>query len=193
MNHKNITMKHEERQVKDKELIKSMLDQCPVCTLAMHDEPYPYEVPLNFGYEWDEQLILYMHMASEGYKMELLKKNPYVSCNAYGFVDRSIWGKYRGEHQDYRSVTVFGKAEFITAEQPELFLKALNHLQDHYKREHIQKAPKTDKLVVIRLAADAVTAKSMYPLQDVREAYMPSNAELDQAMNENKKDRGGEL
>lgn len=29
MNHKNITMKHEERQVKDKELIKSMLDQCP--------------------------------------------------------------------------------------------------------------------------------------------------------------------
>ena len=61
--HNTMTMKHANRQVRDKELIKAMLDQCPVCTLAMHDEPYPYEVPLNFGYEWEDKLVIYMHMA----------------------------------------------------------------------------------------------------------------------------------
>lgn len=177
--HNNTTMRHADRQVKEKEMIMGMLDQCPVCTLAIHDEPYPYEVPLNFGYEWEDKLIIYLHMASEGYKMDLLKKNPYVACNAYGFVDRSLWGKYRNEHQDYRSVTVFGKAEFLTCEEPEEFLKALNLLQDHYKRAHIPKAPKTDKLVVIRLVADAVTAKSNYPLATMDDVHMPSNDELD--------------
>lgn len=171
--HNQLTMCHRERQVKEKELIQAMLDLCPVCTLAIHDEPYPYEVPLNFGYCWEDKLTLYMHMASEGYKMSLLRQNPYVSCNAYAFVDRSLGEKYRNEHQDYRSVTVFGKAEIITSQQPEKFLKGLNVLQLHYKRKTIQQAPETDKLVVIKLVADAVTAKSMYPINQTAEVPMP--------------------
>ena len=179
--HNTMTMKHANRQVRDKELIKAMLDQCPVCTLAMHDEPYPYEVPLNFGYEWEDELVIYMHMASEGYKKDLLLNNPYVCCNAYGFVDRSLWGKYRNEHQDYRSVTVFGKAEIIDRTQPEEFLKGLNILQAHYKRKPIPKAPDTDRLLVIKLAADAVTAKSMYPISEMSEIRMPTNEELEES------------
>lgn len=173
--HTVLKMRKAERQVKDKELIQCMLDLCPVCTLAMHDEPYPYEVPLNFGYVWDEKLTIYLHMASEGYKISLLRQNPYVACNAYAFVDRSNCEKYRGEHQDYRSVTAFGKAQIITAKQPEEFLEGLNALQKHYHRSPLQKAPETDKLLIIKLEADVVTAKAMYPIKDVTEVAMPEN------------------
>lgn len=177
--HNNLGMRHADRQVKDIELIKGMLDLCPVCTLAIHDEPYPYEVPLNFGYCWDDKLTIYMHMASTGYKLDLLKKNPNVACNAYAFVDRSLSEKYRNESQDYRSVTVFGKAQIITCEQPEEFLKGLNALNAHYKRAPIPHAPMTDRLVVIKLVADAVTAKSMYPISDISEVPMPPNVDAE--------------
>lgn len=171
--HNTLTMRHAERQIKDAALVEEMLKLCPVCTLVLQDEKYPYAVPLNFGYCWEEKLTIYMHMASEGYKLSLLEKNPHVACNAYAFVDRSLGEKYRGESQDYRSVTVFGKAEIITANQPLEFLRGLNAIQSHYKRKPISQAPKTDKLVVVKLTADAVTAKSMYPLMDVSEVPMP--------------------
>lgn len=173
MNHNEFKMRRSERQITDPEIIKAMLDICPIGTLGIKDEPYPYEVPLNFGYRWEEKLTIYLHMASEGYKMNLLKKDPYVVCNMYAFVDRSNAEKYKGEHQDYRSVTVFGKAEFVTCEDPE-FLTGLNALQAHYKRMPIPKAPNTDKLYVVKIEADAVTAKAMYPLADSSEAEMPT-------------------
>lgn len=184
MDHSTAIMRHEDRHVRDKELILAMLEQCPVCTLAMYDETYPYQVPLNFGYAWEDKLTIYVHMASKGYKLDLLKKNPHVCLNAFGFVDRSHWGKYRNERQDYRSVTVFGKVEFITKDQSEEFVKALNLLQDHYKREHISKAPDTDRLLVAKITADAVTAKSNYPIHGMDEVYMPTNEELDRQKQE---------
>ena len=43
-------------------------------------EDFPYVVPLNFGYIWEEgQLIFYFHCASEGRKLDLLRKNPRVA------------------------------------------------------------------------------------------------------------------
>lgn len=173
--HNCLVMQHADRQVKERDLIKGMLDLCPVCTLAIHDEPYPYEVPLNFGYCWEDKLTFYMHIASEGHKMSLLQKNQNVSCNAYAFVDRSQSKKYRNEGQDYRSVTVFGKAEIITHRQPDEFLKGLNALQAHYKRAPLSKAPLMENLVVVKLVADVVTAKSMYPIADLSEVPMPPN------------------
>lgn len=173
MDHNTMTMRHADRQVADPELIRAMLDLCPACTLAMHDEPYPYQVPLNFGYLWEDKLTIYMHMAAQGYKRPLLEKNPNVCFNAYAFVDRSLSKPYRKERQDYRSVTVFGKAELITKAQPEELVRGLNALQAHYKRPPISQAPMTDKLVLIKLVADAVTAKSMYPISDPSEVPMP--------------------
>lgn len=175
IDHTQYTMRHAERQVRDRELILGMLELCPICTLAIHDEPYPYEVPLNFGYCWDDRLTIYMHMTSEGYKRKLLEKNPFVACNAYAFLDRSLSEAYRSEKQDYRSVTVFGKAELITCERPEEFLRGLNALQKHYKRPPLSRAPENRSLIVIKLEADAVTAKSMYPIAELSDVPMPPN------------------
>ena len=45
----------------------------------MFDADYPYIVPLHYGYEYKEGiLIFYMHCAKEGHKLDLIRSNPNV-------------------------------------------------------------------------------------------------------------------
>ena len=47
--------------------------------LALFDADYPYIVPLHYGYEYTEGiLIFYMHCAKEGHKLDLIRSNPNV-------------------------------------------------------------------------------------------------------------------
>ena len=68
-------MRQRKRQVTDKATICAMLDAMDTIHVAMHDEPFPYIVPLNFGYHWEDKLTFYFHCAHEGYKLELLHRN----------------------------------------------------------------------------------------------------------------------
>jgi len=57
-------MRRAKRQVTDIELIKKLVEEVQVVRLAINGEIYPYVVPVNFGYSWDnnDQLTLYMFM-----------------------------------------------------------------------------------------------------------------------------------
>ena len=173
--HNNLKMAHEERRIKEPELIRAVLDMTNVCAVALHDEPYPYVVPMNYGYVWEEDgLTLYMHMGVQGHRIDLIRENPHVTCNIQVFLDR--WGtkKYRGEGHDYRSVTVYGKAEILTAEDPKEFIKALNALCAATGRPRVTKAPKSKSLYMMRVKADVVTAKSQYEITKPEEVAMPA-------------------
>ena len=50
-------MRQQKRQVTDKATICAMLDEMDTINLGMYDEPFPYVVPLNFGYEWNDELF----------------------------------------------------------------------------------------------------------------------------------------
>lgn len=171
--HRQIRMSHEDRRITEPEHIKAILEKNSVCVVAMQDEPYPYLVPMNYGYVWEEELVLYMHMMNRGHRLELLRKNPYVSCNIHLFLDRFGKKRYRNEGHDYRSVTVFGRAEVITKEEPEEFLKGLNALCRNTKHTLLQRAPQNDNLLVMRVTAETVTAKAQYPVRDLAEIEMP--------------------
>ena len=69
-------MRQRKRQVTDKATICAMLDAMDTIHVAMHDEPFPYIVPLNFGYHWEDKLTFYFHCAHGGYKLELLHQKP---------------------------------------------------------------------------------------------------------------------
>ena len=43
--------------------------------MAFFDEPYPYIVPVNYGFEWKDTLIFYLHTAPDGHKNQLLRKS----------------------------------------------------------------------------------------------------------------------
>ena len=86
--HTTLKMHREKVRVSDKEMLCSILDQEEICSVALHDEPYPYVMPMNYGYTWDDKLIFYFHMAIEGHRIELIKKNPLVAVSGSSF-----WGR----------------------------------------------------------------------------------------------------
>lgn len=102
-------MRRKDREITDRAEIEEILRQCRVAHIAFQDEEAPYLVPMNFGYDWQEQLpVLYFHCAAEGKKLSLLEKCPKVGIEmdcghqlvgegkacSYGFLFQSIigWG-----------------------------------------------------------------------------------------------------
>ena len=127
-------MRRKDREVKDRSLISGMLDMTEILHIAIKNEPFPYIVPVNFGYEWqDDTLVFYFHCAKAGMKLDLLRKDPQVAVNAAVF--KSYAGaRYRGHYHDYRSVTAFGVAEEIDPDSG-AFLHAHELLMAHNRRE----------------------------------------------------------
>lgn len=101
-------MTKREREVTDPVEILKILDTCSVVHIGLVDDGLPYIVPMNFGYEMvDGKLVLYIHGAKEGYKMDVIRKNPVccfeMECNVipfegkiacqYGTIYESIMGR----------------------------------------------------------------------------------------------------
>ena len=128
-------MRQKARQVSDRAIICAMLDQMDTMYVGMHDEPYPYIVPLNFGYTFDDDLVFYFHCAKAGYKLDLLARNPHVCVTASQFVTYA-GGSVRGHMHDYRSVIARGVAQQMDPDrEPEAFRAALENLLIHNHRD----------------------------------------------------------
>ena len=172
--HKKLQMHFEERRISDPEIIDSILRRGHTGTLTMFDDPYPYVIPIHYGYEFEKgRFILYIHTAKTGHKLALIKKNDHVAFNYFEYLNRAGHRKYRNELQDYRSVTIFGRAEFVTDEN-ELLL-ALNSLQRGGSRPALKALPSgiTDSLIIFRICAEQITAKSNYPISTLEESAIP--------------------
>lgn len=103
-----------EFEVTDREEILKILNECRVLHLGMVDGDEPYVVPMNYGYTMDgDKLILYLHGAKEGRKIDLLRANNKVflemCCDVTPF-DGDIACKYGTA---YASLMGRGTAEIV--------------------------------------------------------------------------------
>ena len=174
--HRALKMNFEDRRISDPDLIEAILERNHVGTLTFFDEPYPYPVPVHYGYKRDgDSFTFYFHTAKNGHKLSLIEKNPNIAFNCFLYLNRAGHKKFRNELQDYRSVTAFGKAEFLTEDDADEMLYALNSLQKGGMRAPYKKLPENifNRLVMIRLKADIVTAKSNYPISGIDEVPIP--------------------
>ena len=77
-------MRRKDREITDRALIAGMLDMAEILHIAVKNEPFPYVVPVNFGYEWRaDELTFFFHSAGEGLKLDLLrllKRDPLWTC-----------------------------------------------------------------------------------------------------------------
>lgn len=103
-----LRMRRFENGTRDPAMISAILDQISIVHVGCFDEEYPYVVPLSFGYEIkDGKLLVYLHSAREGHKIDLWKKNPHVALTFstfYNHPDRL----YKGCMHDFRSVMALG-------------------------------------------------------------------------------------
>lgn len=108
-------MRKREREVTEECAIREILEKSKVIHLGLADGDRPYVVPMNYGYLYEEgKLTFYMHGATEGYKYEVIRKNPKVSfsleCDVVPFE-----GKIACQYgTSYASVLGKGRAAIVT-------------------------------------------------------------------------------
>ena len=94
--------------VTDPEQIRHILDSGKVLHLGLSVNDEPYVVPMNYGYTMEDgKLVIYLHSAVKGKKLEMVQTNPRVCFNIdcdrmpfegrvpcqYGMVYSSIMGR----------------------------------------------------------------------------------------------------
>ena len=69
-------MTKRERQVTDENQIRSILDTAKVLHLGLAVDDEPYVVPMNYGYTMEDgKLVLYLHSALRGKKLDMIRCN----------------------------------------------------------------------------------------------------------------------
>ena len=153
-------MRKADREIKDFEEIKELLDECQTIRLAMHDEPYPYIVPLSYGWEErNRQIFIYFHCAKEGKKLDLITKNGNVCFEADCLAGYKCTG--HGVTADYRSLIAFGKAERVYGEELVRGLELLLahcHVEGYSARE----CAAMGITAVVRITVDGITGKRRF-------------------------------
>ena len=72
-------MTRREREVTELQEIVGILDRAKIVHVGMIDGDMPYVVPMNYGYLMENgKLTLYLHGATRGRKLDVLRKNPKV-------------------------------------------------------------------------------------------------------------------
>lgn len=130
-------MRRKDREVTDINEIGSILKECKVCSIAMHDGNDIYVVPLNLGYTFEDgELTLYFHSGRRGKKLEILKENSNVgfemNCN------HELVHKEEACTYTYKYASIIGKGNVEIVEDEEGILTGLNHLMANFseKPEH---------------------------------------------------------
>jgi nitroimidazol reductase NimA-like FMN-containing flavoprotein (pyridoxamine 5'-phosphate oxidase superfamily) len=142
-------MHHADREIRDKEIVKAILDMCEVIDIGFFDDEYPYILPVNFGYDYGDDLVFYTHHALDGYKNKLVAGNPKVCVMTYVFKGH-IYNDYDHSSHDYRSVMAFGEMSFIDqgSEDYEKAWRALGRAYGHDVTNHLTN-PESQKGVLM--------------------------------------------
>jgi len=118
------------RDISNETELLGIISRCQWCHLGMIDaEGKPYVLPMNFGIS---DGVLYMHGAQHGKKIRALDQNPSVCVNFS--TDHLL--RYQNEEvacswsMKYRSVLVYGSAEFISSDEDKI--SALNIIMAQY-------------------------------------------------------------
>ena len=72
-------MTKREFQITDAAQIREVLDTAKVLNLGLAVNNEPYVVPMNYGYTMEDgRLVLYLHSAVQGKKLDMIRANPSV-------------------------------------------------------------------------------------------------------------------
>lgn len=153
-------MRRKDREIGDRARIDDIIGRCPVCHVGMISQGEPYVVPLSFGYDGTAVLL---HMASEGRKLEALRKADRV-CLQWDLPGEVITAETAcGWGTRYESVIAWGAPRVI--EDPAEKRSALDLIMAHYAGDGSGSPWTYDertlaRTVAVRIPLETVTAKS---------------------------------
>jgi nitroimidazol reductase NimA-like FMN-containing flavoprotein (pyridoxamine 5'-phosphate oxidase superfamily) len=121
----NYHLRRADKQINEKVTLNKILEETKYITIAMSVGDEPYLVSLSHSYDADHGCI-YFHSATEGKKLEIMRKNPRVWGQA--LLDH---GYHEGECSHlYASVMFKGHIEWVTEyeEKRKVFLAMARRL-----------------------------------------------------------------
>ncbi len=138
--------------------IREIIDKCEVCYVGMtQPDGTPYVLPFNFGYEDGS---IYLHMAPQGKKLDVLRNNPRV-CVAFS-TDHRLF--HRNEEvacsygMNYRSVLATGKVVFIEDFDEKVRIMNVT-MQKYTGKDFSYNAPAINNVVIIRIHVEKLEGK----------------------------------
>ncbi len=148
-------MRRKDKEITDRNEILEIIRRSDVCRLGMCDGDMPYIVPMSFGLDGDR---LYFHCATEGRKLDIIRRNPNV-CAEFDIDMETVPGdKGCNFGTKYRSVIAFGMASIV--ENRDEVLRGLDALVLHYGGESGGYSEEMlSKTTVIRVGITGMTGK----------------------------------
>jgi nitroimidazol reductase NimA-like FMN-containing flavoprotein (pyridoxamine 5'-phosphate oxidase superfamily) len=153
------TMRHPERELKDRETIRALLEKCLVGRIAtVNRRGFPVIKPVNFLY-WNGKV--YIHSSPEGEKVKDIRRGSPICFE----VDEPIGYVTAGEkacsaNYYFRSIIMKGEASLVRQEKKKL--EILERLMEKYQPEKgYGKIPEEilRKTAIIEIMAGEITAK----------------------------------
>ena len=150
-----------EMRLKDQQLdaaeANEIMNRCTNGVLSINgDNGYPYGVPVSYAYADGR---IYFHCAREGYKVDLLKKDPHVSFTVVA-QDDIIPEDF---NTLYISAIAFGRARLI--DDPEEMRKIHGYIIDKYSKGHEESGGRyldssISEIYMVEITVDHITAKA---------------------------------
>jgi uncharacterized protein len=123
-------MRRKDREVNDTESIEQIISVSDVCRVAFADGNIPYIVTMNFGYSAGKDPSLWFHCASEGRKLEMIKKNNYVCFEMD--TDHKIYGGEKGCDWGMNFSSVVGYGNISVVNDDASRKEGLDCIMKHY-------------------------------------------------------------
>ena len=152
-------MRRKDREINDVKEIINILDMCKTASVAMLDGDVPYVVPLSYGYEIrDNILVLYFHCAKEGRKIDILQCNNRVCFTIFSEGEPIHTENPCNCGYYYSSIIGNGVVEFI--EKPDDKKYALSKMFAHQSGRDIEfTETQADSVCVFKIVAEDYTGK----------------------------------
>lgn len=156
-------MRRKDKEVVDIEDIIKIIKKCDVCRLGIFDDEYPYIIPLNFGYNYENgELSLYFHSAVEGKKLDLIKKNNKVAFEMDCSTELISSEVPCGYTMTYESICGNGVIEILNDYEK---IQGLKYLMKKYSNKNYSDADFEEKIlkitIVLELKVDTIVGKSL--------------------------------
>ena len=157
-------MRRKDREITDQETILKIIDSCQILRLGLADGEYPYIVPVNFAYTYEDGLLcFYIHGAVAGRKFTLMQKNRRCSFEMDVPIQLVYIPEEKNATMHYQSVMGTADIMFLEGEEK---LDALDRLiMGRYEETRgAAYAPEAVKRVAVaKLTVREITAKANLP------------------------------
>lgn len=149
-------MRKSNQEIRDPAILEGILSNAKICRVAMLDGERPYLLPFNYGYR---DRCIYIHSATEGKKIDLLRKHPFVCFEIEDSVRVIPADKVCDWATLYRSVVGYGTVEIVEDHRGKVEGLKVIMAQHGAKRELEFEPRNLNRMVILKLTISSMTGK----------------------------------